>query len=753
MSSKSPIESLRHPATKVFVATTVMLTFISLWRAAAIVLSDLASSAFYVGGIAEQAIGKSAPWFVLAVMLFSYAVMALYIESSAMFVRGGVYRVVKEALGSTLAKVAVSALMFDFLLTGPISAVSAGQYVAGFIRDLSVRLGHPLHFSFNSFSAIFAIAVTLYFWRKNIQGIHETSDKALRIMQITSIMVVILIVWSLYTVWHIGAHLPPAPVLHNMHYGTGALGWLQGTGVTRIAVLVALIGFGHSILSMSGEETLAQVYREIESPKVKNLERAGLVVFFYSLVFTTLATFFAIMIIPDAVRGKYLDNLIGGLAMFLSGPYTLRLVFQAFVVLVGALILSGAVNTAIIGSNGVLNRVSEDGVMTDWFRRPHTRYGTTYRIVNLIVLMQLAVIFITWGNVYELGEGYAFGLVWSFVFLSVSVLILRFKGPKEREWRVPLNFHIGGMEIPVGVALIFVVLFSTAVMNLFTKQVATIAGSMFTAGFFVMFVVSEQVSKRQRARDSHLEQFRVAGSASFDTQQLGVRPGNVLVTVRDPNSLRHLDFTLAATDTTRQDIVVSTVRLFRSFGGAAVVDERRAFDQYERALFSAVVAHAEKAGKPVSLLVVPGTNAYQTIVTTAQRLESSTIVEGTSVQRSVEEQAKLTGDAWEELPEPRPRLDLKILTPKSDMHVVHLGPHTPRLRNEDLDLIHNLWLEVTADPEYRGLHHYDVVALALKELQAELHSQRRRELMETLRQLAHLPRYQAPEPEHQPRRE
>src|SRR5665213_1084911 len=166
-----------RPAVKVFVATTVMLTFISFWRASAIVLADLASSAYYAGGDAEKVIGKSAPWFILAVMLFSYAVRALYIESSTMFVRGGVYRVVKEALGSTLAKVAVSALMFDFLLTGPISAVTAGQYMAGFVQDLSLRLGYPVHLAANSFSAFFAIVITLYFWWKNLQGIHETSEK------------------------------------------------------------------------------------------------------------------------------------------------------------------------------------------------------------------------------------------------------------------------------------------------------------------------------------------------------------------------------------------------------------------------------------------------------------------------------------------------------------------------------------------------------------------------------------------------
>src|SRR6476619_4128551 len=179
----SSTQNFNRPTVKVFVATTVMLTFISFWRAAAIVLSDLASSAYYVGGDAEKVIGKSAPWFVLAVMLFSYAVRSIYIESSSMFVRGGVYRVVKRALGGNLAKLSVSALLFDYVLTGPISSVSAGQYMAGFVQDLSARLGHPVHVHMNAFAAAFGVVVTAYFWWKNIQGIHESSQKALWIMQ------------------------------------------------------------------------------------------------------------------------------------------------------------------------------------------------------------------------------------------------------------------------------------------------------------------------------------------------------------------------------------------------------------------------------------------------------------------------------------------------------------------------------------------------------------------------------------------
>src|SRR5271157_4476695 len=191
-------ETNRRMATRVVVASTVMLSFISFWRAAAIVLCDLGSSAFYAGGIAETAIGKSAPWFILAIMLFSYAVRAVYIESCSMFGRGGVYKVVHEALGGTLAKFSVSALLFDYVLTGPISAVSAGLYLAGLINETGERLHMPgLHVNGPYFAAAFAAVVTIYFWRKNVIGIHESSEKALRIMQITTVMVVILIVWCL----------------------------------------------------------------------------------------------------------------------------------------------------------------------------------------------------------------------------------------------------------------------------------------------------------------------------------------------------------------------------------------------------------------------------------------------------------------------------------------------------------------------------------------------------------------------------
>src|SRR5690348_1956670 len=161
--------------TKVVVATTVALTFITFWQAAAVVLNDLASTMYYIGGITEQAIGKPAPWMVLAVMLFAYAVRSVYMESCSMFVRGGVYVVVRDSIGPTVAKLSVSALVVDYILTGPISAVSAGQYLGRLLNDITESLHLTrYHTDPNYFSVFFSVVVTIYFWWSNIKGVPES---------------------------------------------------------------------------------------------------------------------------------------------------------------------------------------------------------------------------------------------------------------------------------------------------------------------------------------------------------------------------------------------------------------------------------------------------------------------------------------------------------------------------------------------------------------------------------------------------
>ena len=740
--------------TKVVVATSVMLTFISFWRAAAIVLADLGSSAFYVGGIAEQAIGQAAPWVICAVMLFSYAVRAVYIESCTMFTRGGVYRVVKEAMGGTLAKLSVSALIFDFILTGPISGVSAGQYLVGFAAQMLNVVGInwiPEKETVNVLAAGVAILVTLYFWRRTTQGIHESSKDALRIMAVTTVMVVMLIVWSGFTISMRpeNRRLPPAPVSANMSFNEEALGWVRDVAPAKFELLQneqsqpnsseahrfglangagalfalfgLLIAFGHSILAMSGEETLAQVNRELAHPKHKNLMRAGLIIFVYSLVFTSLVSFFAYALIPDHVRPRYFDNLIAGIAMHLAGPEWLKLLFQGFIVVVGFLMLAGAVNTAIIGSNGVLNRVAEDGVLADWFRRPHKKYGTSYRLINLIVCLQLLTILGSRGEIYVLGEAYAFGVVWSFAFNGLAMLVLRFKDKSHREWRVPFNIRLGKVEIPVGLGSVALLLFAVGFTNLLTKQVATLAGVLLTIVFFALFFFSERLNERRRRLAPHreIEQFSVSLQEQPTDMSLGVRPGNALCLVRDYNNLEHLRHVLAESEANKVDIVAMTVHVVRTPGeGHEVLHESDVFTEYEQMLFSKVVVLAEKEGKPVHLLAVPSSNVYEAIVQTAVRLQSSAIVCGRSSFLADRQLAGRIGSAWEQMmPPPNQQVRCRIIGPDQSVDEYVLGAHTPELDSDDIQLIHKLWLRMLMQSGNDGLRHKDVVKLALREFE------------------------------------
>ncbi len=720
-----------------------MLTFISYWRTAAVVLCDLASTAYYIGGIVEGSIGPAAPWFILAVMLFSYAVRSIYIESCSLFVRGGVYRVVKEAMGGFLAKLSVSALMFDYILTGPTSAVSAGQYIIGLLLETVSIINPALKFTPDTAdfvrrwgSVIIACLITLYFFRQNLLGIHESSGKALKIVVATTIMAVVMLIWCGITLlvqgpvnkvpfgpdfspkveyelvtgtdrvtgiekqmWKVDSQTNQlVPLMEKDNHGnmvpkpkineaTGdqedPLGFISrwfpdfsakvrqpGNWWSVIGMIGLLIAFGHSILAMSGEETLAQVYREVQSPKLPNFKKAAFIVFVYSLMLTASVSFLAVLLIPDEVRMKdYSGNLIGGLSMYVIGPQLLKLLLNGFVVVVGFLILSGAVNTAIIGSNGVLNRVAEDGVMPDWFLKPHRRYGTTYRLLCLIVGLQLATIIFSRGNIYILGEAYAFGVVWSFVFKALAMVVLRFKDRSPREFKVPLNLRLGGVELPIGLGIVFLILLATAVLNALTKEVATIGGSAFTVVFLSIFMTSEYFHEKRRGKAAHLhlEQFNQQTSDEVAPAILGLtKPYRKLVAIRSTQNLFMLEKTLAETDPDTTDVAVMTAQV-TTRGDVSIVGPD--LDQYNRSLMTAVVNRAETAGKEVHPLIIRTNNPLYAVVRTAKDLGAQELVLGASNAYMADEQMEQIAFYWINMHggDPAP-LTVRILSRNRDLY-------------------------------------------------------------------------------------
>jgi Amino acid permease len=446
-----------------------------------------------------------------------------------------------------------------------------------------------------------------------------------------------------------------------------------------------------------------------------------------------------VMIIPDSERPKYFDNLISGLSMFLVGPEPLKLFFQGFVVLVGTLILSGAVNTSIIGSNGVLNRVAEDGVLPAWFRHPHRKYGTTDRIITLVVALQILTIVISRGDVILLGEAYAFGVAWSFAMKALAVVVLRFTEPEVERWRVPFNIRVRGVDVPIGLAMITVLLFLLAGINVLTKTKATIAGTLFTVAFFMAFTLSERYHKahkdgREEApaagggphkrEESETELFRLEVREHLSPKSLGVRPGNVLVAIHDPNNLTHLEKVLDENSPSEADVVVLSINPDSpEVDWAHPPAAEDVLNACDTKVFSKAVYVAEKAGKPAHLIAVPGKDVYELIVVAASRLRSCRAVVSLSETVGAEEQARQIASAWDNLPRPRPELRVEIMPDGEEAPwTLDLGRHLVLPSAADQDLAHHLVRTLSERDARLTLREGDIYAIALRHLEEDLRS-------------------------------
>jgi hypothetical protein len=301
---------------------------------------------------------------------------------------------------------------------------------------------------------------------------------------------------------------------------------------------------------------------------------------------------------------------------------------------------------------------------------------------------------------------------------------------------VPFNLRLDGYEIPVGLGVIALILFSIAGINLITKQVATVSGVAFTLVFFVVFVVSERINERRRGAEAHVEmdQFRLQPQETISSETVEVRPGNSLCVVRDYNAMDHVRKAIELTHTGKRDLVVMTVQVMKGpDAGYEDISQNQLFTRYEQLLFSRVTAVAEKAGKHVDLLVVPGTNVYDAIAQTAAHLDSADIWAGRSSVMTPDEQAKHIGDAWERLPKkPTRQVTIHVVDPDGTVDDFTLGAHAPTLASTDVDLIHNLWLDASKRGGVEDLHHREVVTVALARLAEDLRGPARQDTLERM---------------------
>ena len=324
--------------------------------------------------------------------------------------------------------------------------------------------------------------------------------------------------------------------------------------------------------------------------------------------------------------------------------------------------------------------------------------------------------------------------MWSFAIKGLAVLVLRYSHKGEREFRVPFNFKIGSLEIPLGLGLITLSLVALCVINLLTKQVATISGVSFTLIFFAIFSITERTTKKRSTEHAELDQFNLEASNDLTPENLGVRPGNVLVMVRNYNALDNLSAVLDRVDPHKKDVVVLHLRfLQRSGGGEYELTHEQLFSFEEQRLFTRALEVAEKKGKTIHLAVAAATDKWEAILRAAQSLQSSAVALGASPNTPVVEDARIAGLAWERLSEPKPQLALQFYFSSGRDEVFYLGPHAPHLTPKEINLLHGIWLELSSEVAPDEIHHHDVVHFALEELQHDISNSQRHDVMDRLR--------------------
>jgi nucleotide-binding universal stress UspA family protein len=290
------------------------------------------------------------------------------------------------------------------------------------------------------------------------------------------------------------------------------------------------------------------------------------------------------------------------------------------------------------------------------------------------------------------------------------------------------------MEVPIGLALVTAILFALCIVNLFTKQVATISGVTFTLVFFAIFTISERTTRKRASAQAGLDQFNLEPGEDLTPEALAVRPGCVLVPVRNYNTLYNLRAVLDRVDTHKQDVVVLHLRfLQRAGGGEYELSPEQLFSLEEQTLFTRALEVSEKKGKTIHLAIAAATERWEAIIRAAQSLHASAVVLGASPTSPVAEEARLAGLAWERLADPKPQLTLSIYFTTGEEHVFYLGPHAPHLTAKEIDLLHSIWLDVSSQLAPEEVHHHDIVHLALEELQADLTRTKREEIIGALR--------------------
>jgi magnesium transporter len=692
----------RPPLQVIIEGSTSLRTLVSPSRGSALVLVELGCAAFFAAGIAQRAIGDLAPIFLFGAVIVGAVLRAVDLESTALFVPGGLYGMTAQAFSRRVARVAAAALLVEHALLAALAASVAGHLLAALIGFIPQAFGSS-RITVEDLSMTLAVGLIGAVWLWMRSGRPLPTSLVIRTVLAGVASVGVLVVTGLMAAG--GRH--------------AIADWVASVSHVRPTWRELLAAAGACVFAVGSSEALGRAAADFPQPKIQHLRRTARFVNILSLL-TALTGLLFVWLVPESARTAWHDASLAGIAVFVQ-PGAWGRLLSALVVFAATGFLSLTVFRSVDGARHTLFRLSEEGILSQGMRVLHPRLGTPTRLVDLSALGALAVLIAGAGQLTWLANAFAVALICGALLKIAALVRFRRLRPEARAFRVPVNVRFGSREWPVGLAVAAVLAGVPALMLLASGNPAALAGVGLLVTVAVLLKGSQEATRWTGAAGpvpSHEMELLSAPAIGFDGIQ--VKPGNVLVPVRYPGFLTHLVGALQSAGD--RDVVAMTVRIV----GVDVSDDRL-LDSHptedERRLLTAAAMLAERYGRAIRLLIVPGSNVFDAVVETIVRLRSTDVYVGESRTLSADDQARLVGEAWERAAH-HEALDVRLVVHHSSGRtaVYHLGAHTPSLNSDDLYLIHSLWLDATRAIGPR-LHHRDIVRAALTHMQEELNTE------------------------------
>jgi magnesium transporter len=724
----APVAKTGRRDIPIVLATTVLVTFAPLSRAAAMALADLGLAAFFIAGAALAAVGPGAHWFVLGAVLLGATLRAVDIESWTLFIPRGLTGRVQEAFGPRAATAASAADLLERILLIGLASLVAGHYSAAFLVTVLSDGRFRTQVDLATVAGASLLGVV---WIRARMGHAFGLGRVAKRIWIMAALLVALIVFAFATVAARGAWAQMAAPPGDLLVSWSGLGWRDRTISALLLVIAALAGLGYSLSGAGGGEGLTRAANELPPPRVQSLRRMALISAAFGIVVVAPSAFLFSALVGPVSRPLWIQAPLLGIAQHLAAPDWLRFLICAAITVAAVIALTYACEMALAECRNILLRVADERRLPDPLMAPHPRFGTQSNLVDLLAAAIAVVLVVSGGQVTWVARAYAVAIGATACLKIAALTRLRRRRP-DLAFRVPLNLRIGRRELPLGLWAIGLLVIGAVLALLASGDGPAWTGIAAFAGLTSILALPPRRTSTA-APPGELDIDQLLPSTTLSLDRLEARPGAVLVPVRNPHSLGHV---VAALQTSRdRDVVIMTARML----GPDVVDERLEHDQptaAERLIFSRVAEIAERYRRPVRLLVVPARNVFDAIVSAVLRLQASEIYVGESVTLSVDAQARLLGEAWERAASSEEHeVHLVIHHSSGRTDTYHIGAHAPSLTSRDLDLIHRLWLDA-ARSVGPHVHHHDIVRAALTQMAEQLNGPGRDDALQAIRQTA-----------------